>query len=339
MGQCGWMGSGMTNFWRGRGNAAALVALCLCSCSIVTAQFKPDTPPVPPAGVQKPGQAAPSAEGPLFSAKVNLVRLLVSVRDQHGSIITNLNKEDFHVADSGVEQQVAVFERNTSMPLSVAIMMDTSASTRVDLHYETGSTLRFISALLDAGNPDDTFALFTFNWRTNMEVDYSRNKGRAAKALNAAQGDGGTSLYDSIFLAADTLRSREGRHVLVVVTDGGDTTSYKKYDDALRAAQLADAVMYPIVVVPVAGDAGRNLGGEHALATLAAATGGRIFNPSGFDELDSAFSDIIHELRTQYLIGFYPKDVKEMPRRFHQVSVGVKPPGMRTIARSGYYEP
>jgi Ca-activated chloride channel family protein len=306
-----------------------VVLLSLGAALPLTAQFKPVNPPLP--SVQ--------AEGPIFSAKVNLARLLVSVRDKQGSIITNLNKEDFHIVDSGVEQQIAVFERNTSMPLSVAILMDTSASTKVDLHYETGSVLRFISALLDAGNPDDTFALFTFNWHTDLQVDYSRNKGRAAKALNGAQGEGGTSLYDAIYLAGDTLQSREGRHVIVVVTDGGDTTSYKKYGDALRAAQVADAVMYPIVVVPIAGDAGRNLGGEHALATLAASTGGRIFNPSGFDELDQAFADIIRELRTQYLIGFYPKDVKEEPRRFHPVSVTVRPPGMRTVARSGYYEP
>ena len=325
----------MTSFWRAEGTVTSLLLTLFVSIPLA-AQFKPAPAPlVPPASVQ----TTPSPEGPIFSSKVSLVRLLVSVRDQRGSIITNLNKEDFRVLDSGMEQQVAVFERNTSMPLSVAILMDTSASTKIDLHYETGSTLRFISALLASGNPDDTFALFTFNWRTNLEVDYSRNRGRAAKALNAAMGEGGTSLYDAIFLAGDTLQGREGRHVIVVVTDGGDTTSYKKYNDALRAAQIADAVMYPIVVVPVAGDAGRNLGGEHALATLASATGGRIFNPSGFDELDEAFSDIIRELRTQYLVGFYPKEVKEEPRRFHPVSVAVKSPGMRTISRSGYYEP
>jgi len=325
----------MIGFWRVLRSTAVFGVL---AASPLSAQFKSVDPQPPQSGQRAPVQPNP-ADGPLFSLKVNLVRLLVSVRDQHGAIITNLNKEDFRVADTGVEQQVAVFERNTSIPLSVAILMDTSASTRIDLHYETGSTLRFISQLLDSGNPDDTFALFTFNWRTNMEVDYSRNRGRAAKALNAAQGEGGTSLYDAIFLAGDTLQGREGRHVIVVVTDGGDTTSYKKYNDALRAAQIADAVMYPIVVVPVAGDAGRNLGGEHALATLASATGGRIFNPSGFDELDSAFADIIRELRTQYLLGFYPKDVKEEARRFHPVTVGVRQPGMRTIARSGYYEP
>lgn len=329
----------MTGCWRNHPNMSTDkrlswgLLLGLCAAFQAAAQFKPANPPPPPA------QQTEQPQVPLYSAKVNLARLLVSVRDRQGAIITNLNKEDFRVTDSGVEQQVAVFERNTSLPLSVAILMDTSGSTKIDLHYETGSVLRFISALLDAGNPDDKFALFTFNWHTNLDVDYSRSKARASKALNAAQGEGGTSLYDALYLASDTLSGREGRHVMVVVTDGGDTTSYKKYNDALRAAQQADAVLYPIVVVPIAGDAGRNLGGEHALATLAASTGGRIFNPGSFTELDDAFADIIRELRTQYLIGFYPKDVKEEARRFHPVAVTVRSPGMRTIARSGYYEP
>ena len=94
---------------------------------------------------------------------------------------------------------------------------------------------------------------------------------------------------------------------MVVVTDGGDTTSFKHYGDALAAAQRSDVVLYPIVVIPIAGDAGRNTGGEHALATLASSTGGRIFYPEGFDRLNEAFADIIRELRTQYMLGFYPK--------------------------------
>jgi Ca-activated chloride channel family protein len=333
------MGSGMTGCWRVHPNMAIhkklhwTLILGLCAAFHGLAQFKPVSPPPPLE--QQPVQT----QIPLYSAKVNLARLLISVRDRQGAIITNLNREDFRVTDSGVEQQISLFERNTSLPLSVAILMDTSGSTKVDLHYETGSVLRFLSALLNADNPDDKFALLTFNWHTNLDVDYSRSKARAARALNAAQGEGGTSLYDAVYLASDTLMGREGRHVMVVVTDGGDTTSFKKYGDALREAQQADAVLYPIVVVPIAGDAGRNLGGEHALATLAASTGGRIFNPAGFNELDEAFADIIRELRTQYLVGFYPKDVKEEPRRFHPVAVTVRQPGMKTIARSGYYEP
>jgi Ca-activated chloride channel family protein len=256
-----------------------------------------------------------------------------------GAIITNLDRQDFHVLDSGIEQNIAVFERNTSLPLSVAVMIDTSGSTRADLHYEVESVLRFIPTLLNAGNPDDTFALFSFNWRTSLECDFSRSLKRAEHALHTLQGDGGTSLYDAIYLASDSLANREGRHVMVVVTDGGDTTSYKKYQDALAAAQRADVVMYPVVVIPIAGDAGRNTGGEHALATLAAATGGRIFYPEGFNQLDAAFADILRELRTQYMIGFYPRAVPELPRSFHPIKVDVPNAPVRISARSGYYEP
>ncbi len=269
---------------------------------------------------------------------MNLVRLLVSVRDRAGALLTSLNKEDFHVLDSGVPQDIAVFERNTSLPLSVAILIDTSGSTQQDLHYEVASVLKFIPTLLQAGNPEDTFALFSFNWRTNLEVDFSRNQHRAERALHALRGEGGTSLYDALYLASDSLAGREGRHVMVVVTDGGDTTSYKHYNDALAAAQRADVVMYPVVVIPIENDAGRNTGGEHALATLAASTGGRIFNPEGFEQLDAAFSDILQELRTQYLLGFYPRNVREQPRLFHPVRVEVRP-SLRVTARTGYYEP
>jgi Ca-activated chloride channel family protein len=243
------------------------------------------------------------------------------------------------VLDSGVAQDIAVFERNTSLPLSVAILVDTSGSTQIELHYEVDSVLKFIPALLGAGNPEDTFALFSFNYRTNLEADFSRSARRAERALHALHGEGGTSLYDAIYLASDELSGREGRHVIVVVTDGGDTTSYKRYEDALFAAQRADAVLYPVVVIPIEGDAGRNTGGEHALATLASSTGGRIFNPDGFDQLDQAFSEILQELRTQYLLGFYPRGVREQSRLFHPVKVQVRDSSLRITARSGYYEP
>ena len=303
--------------------------LAVFSLSIASAQFKPATP----------AREESRDQTPTFSVKVNLVRVLVSVRDQYGKLITDLSKSDFQVADTGTPQQITVFERNTSLPLSVAILIDTSGSTLIDLRYEVQSVQRFIGSLLKSGNPEDAFELFSFNWRTNLELDFSRNKSRAERALRALHGEGGTSLYDAIFLASDSLSNREGRHVMIIVTDGGDTTSLKKYEDALVAAQQADAVLYPIVVIPVRADAGRNTGGEHALTTLAASTGGRIFNPQGLEQLDAAFTDILLELRTQYLLGFYPKDVREQPKLFHPVRVTLQNPQLKVSARTGYYEP
>ena len=308
-------------------SAASLILLAAATLAFASGQ------------VISPQQQIAGQDLPTYSVRVNLVRLLVSVRDSAGAIITNLNKTDFKVSDSGNTQDIAVFERNTSLPLSVAILIDTSGSTQIDLHYETQSVERFINSLIKAGNPEDVFALFSFNWRTSLEADFSRQAGKAEHALHTLHGEGGTSLYDAVFLASETLTRREGRHVIIIVTDGGDTTSYKKYEDALAAAQRADAALYPIVVIPIAGDAGRNTGGEHALSTLAASTGGRTFNPSGFDQMDTAFSDILHELRTQYLIGFYPKEASTTPRLFHRVSVETLQPNLKVAARVGYYEP
>lgn len=309
------------------------VASLLFFAAIAVAQFKPANPQEPGTPETQTGQP------PLFSVKVNLVRLLVSVRDSAGALITNLDGRDFRVLDCGVEQKIAVFERNTSLPLSVAVMIDTSGSTRADLRYEVESVVRFIPTLLNAGNPDDAFALFSFNWRVSLESDFSRSLKRAERALRALHGEGGTSLYDAIYLVSDTLSTREGRHVMVVITDGGDTTSYKKYPDALAAAQKSDVVIYPVVVIPIASDAGRNTGGEHALATLAGSTGGRIFYPDSFERMDAAFADILRELRTQYLLGYYPHDVREQPRSYHPVKIDVPNAPVRITARSGYYEP
>ena len=339
------MASGTMRCWRAREEmthrrfrAVLVSASVLCLSPLAWPQFKPANP-APRAPQAEPRRQEAPDETPSFSVKVNLVRLLVSVHDKSGAPMTNLNKADFRVFDSEAPQQIAVFERNTSLPLSVAIMVDTSGSTQIELHNEVDSVLRFIPTLLRSGNPDDTFALFSFNWRTNMELDFCRNQHRAERVLHSLKGDGGTSLYDAIYLASDSLADREGRHVMMVVTDGGDTTSYKRYEDALRAAQRADAVVYPVIVVPIANDAGRNTGGEHALETLAELTGGRIFYASGFQQLDTAFADILRALRTQYLLGYYPQNVREQPNRFHPVKVEVHDAWLKVTARNGYYQP
>lgn len=283
--------------------------------------------------------AVAAAQSATYSVDVRLVRLVVSVKQSSGVPVTDISRDEFSVEDSSVPQTIAAFERNTSLPLSVAILIDTSASTNIDLHTEVNSLLHFLPALLNAGNPQDTFALFSFNWRTTLEVDYARDMRRADRVLNRLHGEGGTSIYDALCLAADTLRNREGRHVMVVVSDGNDTASYRKFEDAERALEHADAVLYPIAVLPIENDAGRSIGGEHALQMLAGATGGRTFFPESYGRIDQAFGQILTDLRTQYLLGFYPAGVPENRGSFHPVKVTVRRRGLQVNVRSGYYEP
>jgi len=123
----------------------------------------------------------------------------------------------------------------------------------------------------------------------------------------------------------------------VVVTDGGDTTSSRNFRQALESAQLAGAVIYPVLVVPITNDAGRNIGGEHALTLLAQGTAGRVFAPTLGEALDRAFSEILRELRTQYLLGYYPKGLPASQDRFHKLEIRLRQPDLRVSARSGYY--
>jgi Ca-activated chloride channel homolog len=277
------------------------------------------------------------AQDVVFRTDVNLVRLLASVRDGNGTPVA-LNQNSFKVYDNGVKQQIAVFERYTSQPLSVAILLDASGSTAKEIKYEIDSVTRFTRALFAEGNPDDRAALFSFNWEIVKRTAFTRSAQQIERSMRGIKSEGGTSMYDAIWLACRELEDREGRHVLIVVTDGGDTTSSHNYHQALEAAHRADAVIYPILVMPITNEAGRNVGGENALTGLAQSTGGRVFAPSVGAELDQAFADILTDLRTQYLIGYYPKNIPPTKDRFHRVKIEVDKPGLRVQSRTGYYE-
>jgi len=272
-----------------------------------------------------------------FRVNVNLVRVVTTVKNQSGELVGDLRKEDFQVTDNGEPQEIAVFERHSDLPLSVALLVDISGSTAKDLKYETDSATRFLRVLLGEGNLNDTVALYGFNWQVTEYHSFTHSLASLTTALKALHGEAGTSLYDAIYLAARGLEDREGRKVLVVVTDGGDTTSSKNLQQALAAVQLADAVIYPVVVIPITNDAGRNIGGENALKFMADGTGGRTFLPTLGAELDRAFNDIISELRTQYLLGFYPRNTPLTKDRFHKLQVRVTRPELRVSARNGYY--
>ena len=283
------------------------------------------------------GLAAWAQPLPVFRADVKLVRLLTTVKDATGALVGGLTKSDFLISDNGAPQEIAVFEQHTAQPLSVAIMLDISGSTAKDLKYEVDSLQRFAKALFGSGNPEDQAALYTFNHDVAKVSSFTRRLNRLESALRGLKAGAGTSLYDAILLGTDELGRRSGRRVLIVVTDGGDTTSFTTFHAALEAAHRNDAVIYSILVVPIKNDAGRNIGGEHALELFASGTGGKVFQPTVGAALDKAFDSILRDLRTQYLLAYYPKNVPLTRNRFHTVKVETKTSGLRVQSRSGYY--
>jgi Ca-activated chloride channel family protein len=288
------------------------------------------------ATISNSGPSALSAQS-TFRENVRLVTLLVTVKDAKGELVGSLNASDFTIYDSGVQQEIKVFEPNTERPLSISVLIDDSGSTLKDLKYETTSVEKFFKALLAEGNPKDTASVVSFNSSVGLLQDFTRNLSRLQNSVRLLRPEGGTSLYDAIFAASDATREREGRHVLVVVTDGDDTTSRVRYNEALREAQQADAIIYPIIVVPISNDAGRNVGGENALAQIAKDTGGRTFYPNVGAQLDRAFTDILRDLRRQYMVGYYPHDLPKDVKNFHEVRVQMARPDLQPSTRRGYY--
>jgi Ca-activated chloride channel homolog len=167
---------------------------------------------------------ATAAQEPTIKVNVSLVHVIATVKDQSGALVGTMQKEDFEILDNGAPQEVAVFSRQTDQPLSVALLVDTSGSTAKELKYEIDSAARFLHALLAEGNPEDRVALYSFSYDI-QQGEFTRNYASLERQLRFLHGDTGTSLYDAIYFASQALERREGRKAIIVVTDGGDTTS------------------------------------------------------------------------------------------------------------------
>ena len=180
--------------------------------------------------------AALAAQDLVIPVKVNLVHIVATVKNRAGQLVGSLRKEDFDIYDNGVRQDVAIFERQTNQPLSVALLVDVSGSTNQDLKFETESAVRFIHSLISSRNSEDQVALYTFDDAVTQVHNYTRNIASLEGTLRGMHGSAGTSLYDAIWLASRDLELREGRKALVLVSDGGETTSKIDSHRALEAA-------------------------------------------------------------------------------------------------------
>jgi Ca-activated chloride channel family protein len=279
-----------------------------------------------------------SAQETVIRVDVQLVRVLASVRDAQGQLRGNLSKEDFQIFDEGEPQEIAIFERYTTQPLSVVLLLDVSASVAKEIKYEVEAALRFARSLFREGNPADQIALIGFNHNVDLLAGFTRRIERLEKAMKRLKTGSGSAVYDAIVLASEELEGREGRKVVVCVSDGGDTASRVKFNDANIAAQRAQAAVYPVLVVPVTNDPGRNVGGENAMQQIAQRSGGRVLLPDSFEKLSQSFDEILRDLRTQYLLAYYPRNLTGKRQKFHRLEVKVKQASLQVAARSGYYE-
>jgi Ca-activated chloride channel family protein len=276
-----------------------------------------------------------AAQTTTLHVDVKLVNVFVNVTDHNGALVGGLTRDDFAVYEDGHPQEIALFEKQSELPLNLTLAIDTSGSVRKDMSEEEAAARRFVHAIL---RPQDQMSLLQFATSVRELTPFTNKEAQIDRGLSELRGDWATALYDAIYLGSDGLGPKTGRKVMIVVSDGDDTAKDTTYAQALEEALRNEVMIYSIIDVPIEASAGRDTGGEHALITLAEQTGGKHFYVEA-GGLDKAFAQVSDDLRTQYLIGYYPRH--EAPGvTFHRLNVTVPraaPDAFNIRHKTGYY--
>ncbi len=336
-------------------NIALAVAVCLGSA--MTFGF--------PGGQGK--KAKNPADDQTIRVAVEMVSLPVVVTTKEGKRITDLKKEDFQVFEDGVQQDIAGFAA-TDEPVSVALMLDTSGSTEMDLSRIQNEAISFVNEL----HPDDEVAILSFAGDVQLLKDFSIDRDRNAYGIKETRPGGCTVEYEAVWLALhDVLEPVKERKALVLFTDGVDTCSHKASEkETLDLAKETYATIYTVYfntesdlyrrsvpavgglpvpgIPPVMGPAGppiygpggmgsthiEYMRGHNYLNKLSEYSGGVVFD--GMQDLSGAFEQVAQELASQYSIGYYSTNTKH-DGKFRKVEVKVSRPGLVARTKKGYF--
>jgi VWFA-related protein len=288
---------------------------------------------------------------PTFRKNVTVVNVQFTVKDKHGALVPNLDKEHFELLEEGKPQTIKYFSALTDLPLTIGLLIDTSKSMEHTLPEEKVVAGGFLQKVL---TPKDLAFVISFDISVDLLQDLTNDMHLVRNGLNkarintntvgmspmgnpgpvpTAQANKGTLLFDAAYLASDEVLGRQaGRKAMVLLTDGDDVGSKLKLKDAIEAAQRADVVAYVLLITDPMYPS--NYGDMNKLAEQ---TGGRVITVSRPDKLDKAFAEIAAELRSQYTLGFSSTNPVN-DGKFRRLEVKSKD-GYKIQARKGYYPP
>ena len=300
--------------------------------------------------------AVPDDEKPI-EVSVNLVNVMVSVRDKHNGLIPSLTKDDFEVFEDGKAQTIKFFSRESNLPLTIGLLVDVSRSQENLIEIERRAASAFLDSVL---RPKDEAFILSFGADTELLQDITSSKtmlhrglddlkpnfgfsGITAGPVPTATHQAGTVLYDAVYLAAnDKLAKEAGRKTMVVITDGDDEGSQVSIKKAIEYAQKSDATIYGIYYVDPyfasrhGGGFSFGGGGRGYLQEMAGDTGGHVYDVGRGRTLDKIFDELQEEMRSQYSIGYVSTD----PRRdgsYRKLEVRTKDRSLKVQVRKGYY--
>lgn len=287
----------------------------------------------------------------MIRVDVDVVNLFCSVRDRKGAYVKNLEQRNFTVFEDSKKQEIRYFTRETNLPLTIGLLVDVSKSQEHLIEIEKRAAAQFFRQVLQK---KDSAFLISFGAEAELLQDSTNSlrllqKGLDQLRLSTSVGglhpsptnapQRGTILYDAVYLAADEkLRNEVGRKVIVLITDGMDYGSRLKLNDAIQAAQKADAIIYAIYYVDHRAYGGFGFGGSDGdLKKMAEQTGGRVFHVGGRrDSLSQIFTEIQEEMRSQYAIGYVPTNpVKD--GSFRKIDLKVDNKDYKVQVRKGYF--
>ncbi len=270
--------------------------------------------------------------------RVDEVRVVFIATDKHGKFVRNLNENDFTILDDHKPpQSVANFQRQTDLPLSLGLLVDTSGSVRSRFDFEQQAAISFLQTTVRA-NFDKAFVM-GFSTESQIAQDYTDNPNLLAAGVQKLHNGGGTALYSAIYQACkQKLAKQEDDHpvrrAIVVVSDGEDNQSDVSEAQAVEMAQRAEVIIYAIST----DDSGLVLRGDRVLQELADATGGRAFFPFKMKDIKNSFAAIQDELRSQYEVSYHPADF-EANGQYRPIQITAAKKDLQVRARKGYYAP
>ena len=301
-----------------------------------------------------------------ISVDVDVVNVLATVRDKQGRLLTGLTKEDFVLEEDGRPQTIRYFTRQTDLPLTIGLLVDTSISQERLIEPQRRASFQFFSQVLR--HKKDLAFLISFDVDIELLQDLTDSQELLSAALRKLRVQGsrsglhpgpvptsrrpvGTALFDAVYLAADEMMTPQvGRKALVLISDGNDYGSRMKREDAIAAVQRADVVVYGVryydnqfynrsvgtgrrrsSTISLGGG-----GGSSTLRKLAKETGGSMFEVKRKKPLDEIYQQIQEELRSQYSIG-YRSDGDPTASRFRTIRLIPKRKDVNVQTRSGYY--
>jgi Ca-activated chloride channel family protein len=288
---------------------------------------------------QRPSDAAAkAADDQTLSVNVNLVNILSTVADRKGKFVTNLKKDDFRVFEDEKPQTITNFSSETDLPLTIALLVDTSGSIRDKLQFEQRAATEFFYSTLQRGK--DKAMIISFDSGVDLIQDFTDDPEKLAGAVQKIRAGGGTSLYDAIYLAvSQKLSGQQGRRIVILITDGDDNSSRISLTETLEAAQKNDVAVYAISTNSTGYFGSKEQErGDKTLRKFATETGGKPFFPLKIQDLAANFVNIREELRAQYQIGYRPSNGKP-DGTFRKIRVDVVDKRFKVRARSGYYMP